>query len=202
MEWLLEEGVGMATIPLLRELDLERLRAQDEAEFADLVVRLTPRVWRVCFTVLGNAAEAEDTVQEVFLRAWKALPRFRGDSGLGTWVYRIALNTARSRLSWLRRRFWHRQESLSPPQHDGPTLDLPHPGASPEATSSRRQTHDKLMLAVAKLPRSFQEVIILRDIEDLDYPDIANVLDIPRGTVKSRLNRARQRLADELRAEK
>ena len=149
------------------------------------------RIHAVCRRITGSASEADDACQEALIKIVRSLPRFDGRSTFATWAYRIATNAS---LDELRRR--KRRPSLHA-VGDAAMTDVVD-----EAASRRLgRIDDQLAIddALATLSDDFRVVIVLRDVVDLDYQEIANVLDLPLGTVKSRIARARAQLADELR---
>jgi len=164
-------------------------QAGDEAAFAKLVRRFTPVVYSLAMRTLANRADAEDAVQEIFLKAYRALGTFEPDRAIHPWLYTIALNHLRS----LRRRrlFRSRDETL-------PVVEavLPAPEAlGPEATAEARETRRLVDAALARLTRVQQKVFVLRQIQGLSTMETAELMDLPANTVKTHLRRARQRIA-------
>ncbi len=133
--------------------------------------------------MVSNVSDAEDVAQEALLRAYRALKDFRGQSAFKTWLYQIATNAARTQLDKRRTR---REDQT----HDVAEMEI----ASGEHVERRIVAHDQLRRALAELPDDWREAVILRDIEGLEYREIAEALDIPIGTVESRIFRGRQRL--------
>ncbi len=148
--------------------------------FGQLVSRYQVPVYRVVRGILGSPSESEDVAQEVFLKAYANLAKFRGDSGFFTWLYRIAVNEA---LRARKRRAFANADAL-------PEVEAP-PIAPPEEDAPTLATLEKLL---RKLSDEFRAIVVLRDIEGLSYSEIAESLEIPLGTVESRLFRARQEL--------
>jgi RNA polymerase sigma-70 factor (ECF subfamily) len=171
--------------------DLALVRAAaggDEDAFAELVRRHQRRVFNLARALTGNEDEAEDLAQETFIRAFRGLARFRGDSAFTTWLYRITVNVFRSGRS--RKSLWSRLWSVEPERrHVGPAD--PSPAADLEADLVRRDLIDK---ALAEVPPDLRLAVTLRDIEGLEYREIAEVTGVPIGTVMSRIFRGRQRL--------
>jgi RNA polymerase sigma-70 factor (ECF subfamily) len=180
---------------------VQRCATGEEAACADLVGEHQRMVVQLAMNLLGDRDEALDLSQEVFLRVFRTIHRFRGQSSLRTWIYRIAVNQARNR-----HRFWRRRHRA-----DQVPLDV-HIAAHGEFPSSRQETPDrmlaqkelaaKLQLALDHLPFDQRTAIILREIDGLSYEEIAFSLGVAVGTVKSRLTRARQALRLELREER
>jgi RNA polymerase sigma-70 factor (ECF subfamily) len=167
-----------------------RLRAGDTQAFETLVTTYQHRVFGVALRMLGNAAEAEDVAQEVFLRAHRALGDFRGDAKLSTWLYAIASRLCLTRLaSHERALLRHGEEGL---------LRLPQAMAGPDVAFERSELEAALHRAISELPVERRIVVVLRDLEGLSYEDIALTLDVELGTVRSRLHRARMDLKDKL----
>jgi RNA polymerase sigma-70 factor (ECF subfamily) len=155
--------------------------------FDELVRRYRQRVYNLVRTLTAGDSDAEDLVQDTFVRAYRAIARFRGDSAFRSWLYRIAINVVHTHLD--RRR--QRHGALVVPVHDADAVDdLPAAG-DVEQTLLRRQVIDR---ALASLPEDLRVLVVLRDIHGLKYDEIAKVVKTPRGTVESRLFRARQRL--------
>jgi RNA polymerase sigma-70 factor (ECF subfamily) len=169
---------------------LDRLRRGDEAAFEELVIAHQHRVFGVALRMLGNAAEAEDVAQEVFLRAHGGLRAFRGDAKLSTWLYAITARVCWSRLGSAERRAGRAGEEA--------LLRLSDPGPGPAGSLERGELEAALQRAIAELPEERRMVVILRDVEGLSYEEIAGALDLELGTVRSRLHRARQDLKDKL----
>lgn len=167
---------------------VRRFLAGDAPAFTDLVERHRDRVYGVCLRVIGNAEDAADAAQETFVTVFRKLDQFRGDAQFTTWLHRVTVNTC---YDLLRKR--RRQPLLrSLPDDEGP---LPEPGP-PVADHADEVvgTHDAA-LALAAVPVEFRIAVVLADIEDLPYDQIARVLDVPVGTVKSRVHRGRLALA-------
>jgi RNA polymerase sigma-70 factor (ECF subfamily) len=152
----------------------------DTAAFGELVRRYQERLYNSVYRLLDNAEDAQDVVQEAFLNAYQSLESFKGDSLFFTWLYRIAVNEA---LRARKRRSFANADSL-------PEVEAPVPAASDEDAPTLA-TLEKLL---RKLSDEFRSIVVLRDIEGLSYTDIAETLEIPLGTVESRLFRARQEL--------
>lgn len=147
---------------------------QDETETFDELVRThRGRVFGLCYRYAGNRADAEDLVQEVFLRAYRGLSGFRGESSLSTWVYRITVNVC---LNWISSR--KRQGEELP-------ADLVDPGMSPLERLGREQTSKTVLAAVGKLPDRQRLTLVLRVYQELTHKEIAEIMDCPVGTAKA-----------------
>ena len=180
---------------------IERLRRGDAAAFEELVTERSGEIYGLLFRLTENAEEARDLTQETFLRAFQSIDRFRGEADLRTWIYRIAINQARNRWRWWRRRRRESTVSLDATQGDSnQTLlaTLAESAANPEQETLAHEREVALRAALGKLGQSYREAVILRDIEGFTYEEIATTLGINVGTVKSRLARGRQELRRKL----
>ncbi len=155
--------------------------------FDELVVRYRRRVYNLVRALTGGDSEAEDLVQDVFIRAYRAIGGFRGDSAFRSWLYRIAINVVHTHVD--KRRV--RDAVLVAPTGDDDPMDEVATADDLEQTLLRRQVIDR---ALGTLPEELRVLIVLRDVQGLKYDEIADVVKTPRGTVESRLFRARQRL--------
>ena len=178
---------------------LERLRAGEAAAFNRLVEERHADIYALLYRLTEDAEEARDLTQETFLQAFRHLAGFRGDADLRTWLYRIAVNQARNRWRWWKRRRRDRTVSLDAPageSSDAPlSAGLPcRDGEDPEQQALARERERALFSALRTLSRPYREVIVLRDIEGLSYEEVALALEINVGTVKSRLSRGRNEL--------
>jgi RNA polymerase sigma-70 factor (ECF subfamily) len=176
---------------------LEAFRRGDVAAFDGLVRRHEGRVHRLATRLLGDADAALDAAQEAFVKAWRALPRFQGQARFSTWVTRIVINQCRNELR-RRRTVKHAQPaSLDVAGRDGlePVgASVPAPGPDPWEVARGREVSKALEEALAGLDGEAREVVLLRDAEDLSYEEVAEILEVPVGTVRSRLHRARGEL--------
>ena len=174
-----------------------RCAAGDEAAFSELVADHQHMVVQLAINLLGDRDEALDLSQEVFLKVFKTIHRFRGQSALRTWIYRIAVNQARNRHRFWRRR--HRADQVSLDAHVAAHGDrLPGTDLGPERRLAQKELAARLRHALGGLPFDQRTAIVLREIDGLSYEEIAFSLGVTVGTVKSRLTRARQTLRHEL----
>ena len=176
---------------------ISRLRAGDLAAFEELVAHFERPVFALCFRLLGDAEEARDAAQETFLKIYRGLSGFRGEAGLKTWIYRIAINQAMNQKRWWRRR--HRDETISLDITRGQseaTLGsmLPGRGSSPEAEAISSEREHSIMHALGEIKEEYRIALMLREIEELSYEEIGETLSISIGTVKSRIARGREEL--------
>ncbi|MCG3172403.1 MAG: ECF RNA polymerase sigma-E factor [Myxococcota bacterium] len=178
---------------------LERLRARDETAFELLVRRHQNRVYSYCLRMLNSPADAEEIAQECFIKAWQALPGFRGDAEISTWLLRIARNLSLNRIQHHRRRGAGKHDPLDETA-GGDLASLERPPATPEQQAAGGRLRALVEEALGVLPPDSRELIILRDIEGMEYEEITRVTGLCLGTLKSRLHRARSHLADALRA--
>jgi RNA polymerase sigma-70 factor (ECF subfamily) len=183
--------------PAVESEFIERLKRGEAAAFEELVSERSGEIYGLLFRMTENSEEARDLTQETFLRAFQNISRFRGDADLKTWIYRIAINQARNRWRWWRRRRRDATVSLDAAQGEsGQTLvaTLAESSQNPEQQTLARERELALRSALQRLGRAYQETVILRDIEGFTYEEIATTLGINVGTVKSRLARGRQEL--------
>ncbi len=174
---------------------VERCRQGDIAAFEPLVDKYRQRVWRLAFNVLRDREEAWDVAQEAFIRAYQALPAFRGQSAFYTWLFRIVMNVAsdRARSRAARGRAFG-TERVPEEDWDRVMVDKPAGEQAPDEAAASAEDRQRIMQALATLSEQHRDIIVLSDIEGLSYKEIADVLEIPMGTVMSRLHNARRKL--------
>ncbi len=181
---------------------IERLKRGDAAAFEVLVAERSREIYGLLYRLTENSEEARDLTQETFLRAFQSMEQFRGDADLRTWIYRIAINQARNRWRWWRRRRQDLTVSLDSTDERGSrplTRTLPAArGNTPEQETLAHERERVLRVALLTLGRAHREAVILRDIEGLSYEEVAATLRISVGTVKSRLARGRSELRRKL----
>jgi len=184
----------------LEEKLLERLRARDERAFNELVKAYERRVFGLVFRMLNNRAEAEDLTQEVFVQVFKAIGTFRGESKLSTWIYRIAVNLCKNRAKYLRVRHAGEQDELEEMAERLPLSQARNANvaqvARPDEAMAGRQVEEIVRQAISEVDENFRECLILCDVEELSYEEIAEITGLPVGTVKSRIFRARAQLRE------
>lgn len=177
-----------------------RVKAGDERAFETLVLRYQDRVFSFCRRFLGDRAEAEDVAQEVFLALYRSADDFRGESAFSTWLLRIAKNQSLNRLKYLDRRGRLGRRSLDEISEE--KLNASEEGRaerdSPVSLVEGNETVEIVRRAISTLAPDHRLVVVLRDVEDLSYEEIAKVTGLPVGTVKSRVHRARAALAARL----
>jgi len=171
------------------------LREGSEEAYEILIQRYDQPVYNLVCRLMDSPTEASDVVQEVFLKVFRKVRAFRGNSSLKTWIYRIAVNEAYNHHRWFCR---HQRKQVTLDAADGAPIHaaehLTDPGRSPFDQAAEHETHKLVEAALEKLNPKFRVAVVLRDIEDLSYEEIAAVLDISLGTVKSRIMRGREAL--------
>ena len=170
----------------------------DREAFDRLVQRYQREVYRLCYRYLGQHEDANDLAQEVFLRAWRSIGRFRGDSAFSTWLYRIAVNTAKNHLVAAKRRPPSSDVEADEAEHYTGAQRL-HDFDTPEHEMLRQEIAREVSETVAQLPEELRQAITLRELEGLSYEEIAEMMDCPIGTVRSRIFRAREAIDARLR---
>jgi RNA polymerase sigma-70 factor, ECF subfamily len=184
--------------PVDEEAFVRRLQARDEKAFNELVVTYERRVFALVFRMLGRREEAEDLAQEVFVQVFKAIDQFRGDSKLSTWIYRIAVNLCKNRTKYLARRHAGSEDDVDAMADRAPLSTAKGVSVGdvgrPDELVEGMQLEVVVKRAIAQIDTDFRQVLILRDVEDMSYEEIAAVTGLAEGTVKSRIHRARGQL--------
>lgn len=181
---------------------LKRLRDRDERAFRELVGAHRDRVFNITYRMLGNRSEAEDVAQEVFITVFKTIDTFREESKFSTWLYRVAVNHCKNRIKYLDRRHKKDHDELDETMQGANSSGNGAIGSavprSPDAALAGMQMEEVLREAIKSLDEEQRVVVILRDVEDLSIEEICAITDMPDGTVKSRLHRARLALRKKL----
>ena len=185
---------ALKDVPTDEEL-ISRFQKGDIYAFEEIVHRYKDPLVNFIYNYVGNRTEAEDIVQETFLRVFKNKHLYRSIAKFSTWIYTIASNLAKTEL---RRRKRRRFLSLSHMGYDDKDYELPDEYFSPERIVDNKMQGKAIRKEIEALPEKFKEVVILRDIQEFSYEEISNILKIPVGTVKSRVNRGRLRLQKRL----
>ncbi len=177
---------------------VRRVQDGDKTAFDLLVLKYQHRIVKLVSRYVREPSEALDVTQETFLKAYRALPRFRGDSAFYTWIYRIAINTAKNHLVSLTRR----PREVDIENADGEPIGLDELQRSldtPEHLLLTDEIRETILEAMRRLPDDLREAITLREVDGLSYDEIAQVMDCPIGTVRSRIFRAREAIDERLR---
>lgn len=185
-----------------REVDqalVERVQRGDKRAFELLVSKYQRKIFRLLSRLIRDPAEIEDVAQEAFIKAYRALPNFRGESAFYTWLYRIAINTAKNHLVAQGRRAPTTTETEVEDAENFDEADQLRDYNTPDAMLLSRQVGEAVNRAIEKLPEDLRTAIVLRELEGLSYEEIAEAMNCPIGTVRSRIFRAREAIASELR---
>lgn len=177
---------------------VERFKSGDKSAYAEIVQRYQHRVYTLALRWMRDPAVAEEVAQDVLIALYRSLASFRGDARLSTWVYRVVVNHCKNRLQYRRRRKMDRHEPLegrAAGDDDAPVRQFASEDPGPDAARHRSEAERLVADGLAQLDEEQRAIIVLRDIEDLSYEEISDILGVPRGTVKSRLHRARAQLA-------
>lgn len=174
---------------------VELLKQGDNKAFTRLVVEYQDRIYSYLYRMLGNPAEAEEVAQEVFIAAFRFIGNFRGDSGLYTWLLRIASNMYKNRIRYFVRRKRAMETSIDDRVERQDYRPIGERPDNPEAIVAGMEAEVALRKAISELPEDFREILVLRDIELLAYAEIQEFTGLAEGTIKSRLHRARSLLA-------
>lgn len=183
------------------DMELVRLAVDRESApaFEELMSRYYERTYAVLYRMVRDAEVARDLTQETFLKAWRGLSGYSGDAGFFTWIYRIARNLVSSEFRKIRARPQIvASVGLGEPEKSEAALDPESDAAGPDEESFRNERRRKIMDAIHGLVPDFREIIVLRDLEKRSYDEISELLEIPVGTVRSRLHRARLELKAKL----
>jgi RNA polymerase sigma-70 factor, ECF subfamily len=178
----------------------ERLRQGEERAYEELIDRFQQPVFSLVYRLMSDPSDSNDVVQEVFLKVFRNVGSFRSQSSLKTWIYRIAVNEAHNHRRWFSR---HRKQEVGLERDDreqGYQDVLSDPGRSPFDLAANAETQALIEAALDELNPAFRVAVVLRDIEDLSYEEIADILQIHLGTVKSRIMRGREALKSALKA--
>ncbi|MGQ9653801.1 MAG: RNA polymerase sigma factor [Thermodesulfobacteriota bacterium] len=178
---------------------IELAQEGDRESFERIVIAYQQKVFNLAFRLLGEREEAEDLTQEVFINVFRHIGEFRGESQFSTWIYQVTTNHCRNRLKYLRRRFHHVTESIDDPvstEEGEMGREIPDEGEIPEDQLYRRQVQELVQIALGRLRQEYREAVVLRDIQNLSYQEISEILGVPEGTIKSRLHRARWELKE------
>ncbi len=181
--------------------DLVRtFKSGDHTAFEKIVLKYQDRVYNLCYRFLGDKQEAEDSAQEVFIKVYRALNRFKEKSSFYTWLYRIVMNTCKNRVKSLEYRRAKTRVSIDDDQEKGEETfsAVTDKNELPDENLEQREKMIRIQEAIDKLPPDQKTVVILRDVEGLSYEEIADITKTRLGTIKSKLSRARLSLRNKL----
>ncbi|MFZ1851163.1 MAG: RNA polymerase sigma factor RpoE [Nitrosomonas sp.] len=185
-----------------REVDqqlVERVQNGDKQAFNLLVIKYQRKLARLLSHFIRDAAEVEDVTQEAFVKAYRALPSFRGDSAFYTWLYRIGINTAKNFLVSQGRKIQTLEGVTNEDAEDFEDNSLLREVNTPESELMSKQIAQTVSKSLDSLPEELRSAIVLREIDGLSYEEIATIMDCPIGTVRSRIFRAREAISEQLR---
>lgn len=189
----------MTTERDIDQLLVERVQRGDKKAFELLVIKYQRKLMRLVSRLVRDQAEAEDVVQEAFIKAYRALPQFRGDSAFYTWLYRIGINTAKNYLVTQGRRAPTSTDSNAEEAETFDDAEQLRDINTPESLLATKQIGETVNVAMNALPEELRTAISLREIEGLSYEEISEAMGCPIGTVRSRIFRAREAIAEKLR---
>ena len=181
---------------------IKHFKKGDLSAFDILVDRYSAKAFQIAYGVLANREDSEEVAQDVFVRIFRALPKFRGESEFTTWMYRIAMNLARNKYRWNKTRGSQKNFSIDAPLEgrEGAVngLDLPERRMGPDENVSIKEFEAKVAEELKELPPLYREALVLRNVDEMSYEEIASLLNCKLGTIKSRIARAREELRKRL----
>jgi RNA polymerase sigma-70 factor (ECF subfamily) len=188
----------MKTSPRIRREVIERCKAGDERAFAEIVLQSKKKVFNIAYRMLGNSEEAKDLSQEVFISVLDSIKDLREEIKFDAWLTQITLNHCRNRRKYLKRRKYFNSDSLDDPveTEDGDIMPkaLYDPSDNPEIHYEKKMIQELIQKGLQKLKEDQRELLVLRDLQELSYEEVGELLGLPEGTVKSKLHRARMDL--------
>ncbi|ABO50796.1 RNA polymerase, sigma-24 subunit, RpoE [Desulforamulus reducens MI-1] len=185
-------------MPLEDQLLVERSKKGDREAFEHLVRLYENKVYTIAYRLMGNHADASDLAQDAFIKIYQALPNFRGDSSFSTWIYHITVNVCRDELRKRQRRPTVSLDDNSSDSNNSNTYEIRSNDPGPEEMLDRSETQAMIQACLNTLSDDYREIIVMREIQELAYEEIAEILGCSLGTVKSRLSRARQALKEKI----
>ncbi|MCI2055987.1 MAG: sigma-70 family RNA polymerase sigma factor [Oscillibacter sp.] len=165
----------------------------DYDAFESLVHKYERKVYALCLRLCGNPNDAQECAQETFLSVWQGLPFFRGDASFSTWLYRLTSNAC---MDFLRKEQRHRSAAGPSLDDEELNLDVADPGATPQSEAERKELRSAIEQGLSSLHEDYRTVLVLRELEQLSYDEIADTLELELGTVKSRISRGRKLLRE------
>lgn len=179
---------------------VQEAKKGDRQAFDELVKKYYKKIYNLAYRFVGDSEEASDLAQEIFTAAFQNLKKFRGDSKFSTWLFQIASNRGKNRFKYLKRRgyFQNRSQGDDDESRYDPQNTIPDTSNNPEKLLASEQTRKMVQDVINDLEPDHKEIVILRDIQGFSYDEIASILDLPEGTTKSRLHRARMVIKDKL----
>jgi len=175
--------------------DLTRAAQQgDMAAFAALFQRHRQMIANLTYRMTGNRDDADDLEQETFYRAYRSASTYKQIAKFSTWLYTIALNLCRNELRRRKHKFYSLEEMAEREEEPGVRIDIEDESAKPERDVEQKELSELIKMAIDSLPEKFRQPLVLRDVQGLSYEETGEILNLPEGTVKSRINRARQRV--------
>ncbi len=180
---------------------VEAFQANDNKAFDKLVLKYKDMVFNICYRMLGDYEEANDCAQESFVRAFRGLKDFRFKSSFKTWIYRVAVNICKNKITSLAYRYKKRMVSIDKPketENGDCVVEIADGSPTPLGEIVKKEREALIQSAIDTLSKTHKEIIILRDVENLSYEEIVKITGYTLGTVKSKLARARQRLREKL----
>ena len=180
---------------------VEAFQANDKASFDKLVLKYKDMVFNVCYRMLGNYEEANDCAEESFVRAFRGLKRFRFKSSFKTWIYRVAVNICKNKITSLVYRYKKRMVYIDKPketENGDCVVEIADGSPTPLGEIVKKERYALIQSAIDTLSKTHKAIIILRDVENLSYEEIVKITGYTLGTVKSKLARARQKLREKL----
>ncbi len=166
----------------------------DRGAFDEIARRYMSRMVNVAYQMTGDSELAQDIAQETFYRAYRSAATYKQIAKFSTWLYTIAINLCRNELRRRKHRFYSLEEMAERDEESSVRIDIKDESARPDVDVEQRELGKLIMMAIDTLPEKFRQPIVLRDVQGLSYEETGKILNIPEGTVKSRINRARQRV--------
>jgi RNA polymerase sigma-70 factor (ECF subfamily) len=171
----------------------------DRGAFDEIVRRYSSRMVNVVYQMTGDSELAQDIAQETFYRAYRSASTYKQIAKFSTWLYTIALNLCRNELRRRKHKFYSLEEMAEREEEPGVRIDIEDESAKPDRDVEQKELSELIKMAIDRLPEKFRQPLVLRDVQGLSYEETGEILNLPEGTVKSRINRARQRVKEILR---